>query len=284
MAKGLSKANQRRIEEQEAELNKLMSQYRDEPNSENKENNAKEAAETLPAPELTSTEENKEVKTPSSEEETFEKRYKDAQRYITSLKRKLAELEAEKSEKPPKTEEELKEWMEKYPDVAGIVRTLIMKENSSFTDKLSQVDELRRELTKSKTEAKIMEKHPDYRRILDTSEFHRWAESLSPTLQAALYEDVDRPEDVIFILNTYKLQNKSEEPEEKKGLVGKGAESVKAKGPAAPVKETADDGKKRYRESEIQKMPNHEFQAAYDDIMAARKENRIIYDISGKNR
>ena len=281
MASNGSKANQRRIQEDEAELRRLMGQ------SEETEVKRVKAAPTEEEyeeePEVEVTEDKPKAKSEDSGVEGYEKRYKDAQRYITRLNKRIAELEVaqKKAVQLPKSDEELDEWMKKFPDVAAIVRSIAMKESTPVRE---QIEELERNMQKAKTEAAVLKAHPDYHDIVDDPKFHDWAEGLSHTLQSAIYDSVDRPQDVIHIIKMYKLETGKTEDEKEDKPDRKAASSTK---PRRSSSEPDKDGGRRgrvYRESEIRAMNIREYERNYDNIMKARQEGRVEYDLSGGAR
>lgn len=288
MATGGSTANRRRIEEDQKELERLMGlsgkkpQKTEEPVKVEEEKTEVRRVEVEPSEEPEMVEEKKGT---SGEEDTasgFEKRYKDAQRYITKLNKRVAELEAaqKKSVQLPKSEEQLSEWMKKYPDVADIVRTIALKESTPVRE---QIEEIEREMQKAKTEAAVLKAHSDYHDIMDDPKFHEWADGLSTALQSAIYDDVDRPQDVIHILRMYKAEtgkkDDADEPNEKKA-----ASSTKPRRSSAEPDKNGGSRGRVYRESEIKSMNIREYERNYDDIMKARVEGRIEYDLSGGAR
>ena len=112
-------SNADRIKKDEEELEEMLRVQRGETNEEETEEVEQEAE-----PE-------------SAEEKSFKKRYGDLRRHaqkqqedlqnqINELKEQLSAA-TKKEIKPPKSDEEIGEWMEKYPDVAGIVETIAIK-------------------------------------------------------------------------------------------------------------------------------------------------------------
>lgn len=225
---------------------------------------------------------------PDTSSEDWEKRYKDSQRYITEIKRENAQLKAAVSEsKPPKTKEEIKAWMSKYPDVAGIMQGLVDEQleayKASTKEEFEQIRALREEATREKTEAAIIRAHPDYHDIVKTTKFHKWVEeNISPTLQSALYERIDQPKEVSNILKLYKADTmpaRVKDDDDDKELA-KAARAVSPKGGSAEVE--AAPGKKIWKESDIAAMNSREFSKNFAEIEDARAEGRIDYDLSKK--
>ena len=117
-------ANARRIAEEEAEIAKLS-----DPQAE--ENETEEQAE----PESVAKEQQVDAKEPDTgEERTYKKRYDDIRKLQSNtaaeLKAIKAQLENAKEQgivRPPKSDEDIQAWADKYPDVAAIVETIAEK-------------------------------------------------------------------------------------------------------------------------------------------------------------
>ena len=101
-----------------------------------------------------------------AEEQTFKKRYGDLRRHQQRIKedtdrtiRQMQEqIEAltKKQVKLPKSDEELDQWAEKYPDVAKIVETIATKKameaSGEVESKLRRVEELEFKIEREKAE------------------------------------------------------------------------------------------------------------------------------------
>ena len=111
-----------------------------------------------------------------AEEQTFKKRYGDLRRHQQRIKedtdrtiRQMQEqIEAltKKQVKLPKSDEELDQWAEKYPDVAKIVETIATKKameaSGEVESKLRRVEELEFKIEREKAEKELARVHPDY--------------------------------------------------------------------------------------------------------------------------
>jgi hypothetical protein len=213
----------------------------------------------------------------------WEKRYKDAQRYITKLK---GEIEVVKKhgqplQEAPKTKEEIEAWMQKYPDVAAIVKTIAREQASEnsrdIREQMEKLEEMRTEAIIAKTEAAIVRVHPDYFEIKDDSEFHKWAEDLPTAMQAVLYDTIDDPKGVSKIISLYKAESGTSLNSDPDRAA---ASAVSRKG--AKSEGTTSTRNYDYTESQLAAMSDDEFARQHDKIMEARRLNRIKMDISGK--
>jgi hypothetical protein len=222
-------------------------------------------------------------------EKTFEKRYADLRRYsanqVKELTDRIKALESptEKEIEPPKSEADLAAWMRKFPDVAGMVRTLVMKE---LSDTRNEVKEIRNETTKERkqrakdeAQAELARLHPDFfGDIINREDFHEWIQSKSQYTQDALFvneTDADRAAEVITL---YKLEtgNKKRKITDKRDA----ASDIPSRG----VPSVGEDNVRSFKESEIDAMSGAEYEKYEGDIEAARRAGRIDYDLSGAAR
>ncbi len=240
-----------------------------------------------------------ELKQPAAdaEDETFKKRYADLRRYAqqkeTDLQKKLEEKERQIAElskqnfKLPKTEEEVAEWVGKYPDVAAIIQTMAIKEaqniSAGLEDRLKKVDELERQNKMQIAFNKIIQVHPDFFEIRDDEAFKHWATKEAPKwVYAGLYENEDDAQVVIDAVDLYKMKkqintNKSAPDEfDRKGA----AASVKTSSPTP--KASADEPK--WSESKVSKLSDRDFEKFEDEIMEAMRTGKFVYDISAGAR
>lgn len=263
--KGYSKTNQKRIEQDEAELEELLKA--NAPKGENEEGKEPEEEKEL-----------------SAEEKSFKKRYGDLRRYhsaqVKELEEKIEALKRQPSNQPPVSEEELEKWMKENPKIARIVESIAdRKANEKFQDansRLSKLDEEKMELMREKAEATIRKSHKDFDAIRESDEFHEWAETQPKWVQDAVYENADDPASVIRVLDLYKLDVKS------RGRDIDSARDVGARGtPATPKGKD----KEVYSESRVARMSMHEYAKHEEKINEALANGTFVYDMSAaRNR
>jgi len=268
-----SNANARRIAEAEAELEELDS----------KQEEVEEKAEPVEA---------KEEKAPDTgEERTYKKRYDDLrkmqQRQAEELKAIKSQLENAKEQgvvRPPKSDEDIQAWADKYPDVAAIVETIAEKkaqEKFSYAeDRLQQIDEMTAAADRSKSMNAIRDSHSDFDDLKESDEFHDWAGEQPKWVQDALYENQDDPRSVIRVIDLYK-SDKGMDTKSRKKATKDAAKAVVNKRATKP--DTADlDGS--FSESQVKKMNDKEFESNMDAIMESQRTGKFIYDLSGGAR
>ena len=264
--------NQDRIKKDEEELKQLIEEKGETPEEKTKE--------AKPEVEL------------SDEEKSFKTRYGDVRRHLAAKEKeynaKIKELEDKlgQTEKlvPPKSDDDIAAWAEKYPDVAGIVETIADKKAKQMFDKANlQIEELNKakeEATRSRAENEIREAHSDFDKLRDSDEFHNWVEEQPKWVQNALYENTDDAASVIRVIDLYKVDNGLTRSDTKNKR--KAAASLVDRGSKTKVDPTEMSDK--IKESDIAKMSDMEYAKHADKITEAHRSGKIIYDLSGNAR
>jgi hypothetical protein len=273
-------ANARRIAEEEAEMAKL-----DAAQEEGEEQQEEQPESVAKKQQL----DDKEPET--GEERTYRKRYDDIRKLQTNtaaeLKAIKAQLENAKEQgivRPPKSDEDIQAWADKYPDVAAIVDTIAEKKAqekfSVAEDRLRQIDEMSAEADRSKSMDAIRESHSDFDDLKESDEFHDWAGEQPKWVQDALYENQDDPRSVVRVIDLYKgdkgLDNKSRKKSSKAA-----ASAVVTKRTTKPSQA---DSEISFTESMVSKMSMKDFEKNQDAIMEAQRSGKFVYDLSGGAR
>jgi len=274
-------ANARRIAEEEAEIAKLS-----DPQAE--ENETEDQAE----PESVAKEQQVDAKEPDTgEERTYKKRYDDIRKLQSNtaaeLKAIKAQLENAKEQgivRPPKSDEDIQAWADKYPDVAAIVETIAEKKAqekfSIAEERLREIDEMSAEANRSKSMDAIRASHSDFDDLKESDEFHDWAGEQPKWVQDALYENQDDPRSVVRVIDLYKVDKGLDTKSRKKSSKA-AASAVVTKRTTKPTQAETDVS---FTESMISKMSIHEFEKNQDAIMEAQRSGKFIYDLSGGAR
>jgi len=232
----------------------------------------------------------------SAEEKTFKKRYGDLRRHsqkqqadlqkqIDDLKSQL-EQSTKKQIKLPKSEDELAEWAKEYPDVAKIVETIAIKkakeQSSELEERMKKIDNMQYEAQKQKAEAELMRLHPDFDQIRDTDDFHNWVEDQPKWVQQALYENETDALSAARAIDLYKADmGMIKKQRGSKELERDAAKSVRTSRGSNPDS-TGESGS--IRESDVERMSAQEYEARQEEIVAAIKSGKFIYDLSGSAR
>jgi len=265
-------ANARRIAEAEAELEALTS-----------EGEVEQEVEVVEAKE--------EAVPETGEERTYKKRYDDLRKMqqrqaeeLKSIKAKLENTQERSVVRPPKSDEDIQAWADKYPDVAAIVETIAEKKAqekfSHAEDRLQQIDEMSAEADRNKSLESIRTSHADFDDLKESDEFHDWAGEQPKWVQDALYENQDDPRSVIRVIDLYKVDNGMD-------IKGKKQDSKKAASSVVSKRTTKPDDDNpagHLRESQVNRMSAQEYEANADSIMDSIRSGKFIYDISGGAR
>tara|TARA_Y100000015_G_C2376954_1_gene83008 strand:- start:332 stop:964 length:633 start_codon:yes stop_codon:yes gene_type:complete len=186
--------------------------------------------------------------------------------------------------RPPKSTEDIEQWANKYPDVAGIVETIAAKKAqemfSKAEGKLQELNEAHEEASRVKAENIIRKTHKDFDDLRAADEFHDWAEEQPKWVQDALYENSDDPKSVIRVIDLYK-SDKGLTPAAKKEKTKAAASSVTKR---SKTQVDVADANDVIRESDVAKMSDKEFEERSDDINKAIRSGKFLYDVSGKAR
>jgi len=226
----------------------------------------------------------------SSEEKNFKKRYGDLRRHSQEKDKEFqakvdkltSQLDAASKNELvlPKSEDEVEAWAKKYPDVAGMVEAIADKKanerSSELDSRLKEVEKLRTQARKEKSEVELMYLHPDFADIREDDTFHKWAEEQPKVVQDALYDNMDDVKSVARVLDLYKSD---------KGIKTTKITSTADKDAATSIKGKrtvvdANDSSTYLRESQIAKMSIKEYEKRQDEIMDAQRKGKFIYDMS----
>jgi len=261
-----------RVEEDEAELKKLI-----EERDNVEEVEAKEEAE----PE-------------GAEEKSYKKRYADlrrgSQKAKEDLEKRIGSLESQLKQSAaqemqlPKSDEDIDSWAKQYPDVAAIVETIAIKkareQQAGLEDRVKEIDAMRESATRDRAEVELLKVHPDFGEIRNSDEFHDWADEQPKWVQDALYENENDARSASRAIDLYKsdMNIKTKKPSNTKDA----AKSVNTRNTRSQPDAEANNNK--LSESRVNKMTTKEYEKHQDEIMEAIRGGNFIYDISGSAR
>ena len=227
-----------------------------------------------------------------AEEKTFKKRYGDLRRHTQQLQeqhtgdiRKLQEqIESltKKQVKLPKSDEELEEWSEKYPDVAKIVETIATKKaieaRKDVEERLKYVDELQTKVTLEKAESELEKLHPDFAEIRADEAFHEWVADQPKWIQSALYENDNDPRAAAKAIDLYKLETKQTKP---KANTKDAAKSIKR---SSRAEEPKTQDRNVWSESRVKNLTAKEWDRYEEAISESVANGTFVYDLTGAAR
>ena len=228
------------------------------------------------------------------EEKTFKKRYGDLRRHSQQkeeqLKEQIRALETQLSTATkeaiqlPKSDEEISEWSEKYPDVAKIVESIATKKaqelDSTIEKRLEVIAEREADANRKKAEAELLQIHPDFDDIRNDEDFHEWVQAQPTWVQQALYENENDARSAARAIDLYKVDRNIADKKQSVQKADKAAaEAVSSRGQNT-VANNKESQSNQWRESDVAKMRPQEFAKNEEAIMEAIQSGNFIYDVS----
>jgi predicted flap endonuclease-1-like 5' DNA nuclease len=175
------------------------------------------------------------------------------------------------------------EWAAKYPDVAGMIKTIALKEVQGVREEITttrqQIADEKLEAAKARAFGELMSEHPDFLDIRETEEFHTWAEGQAKWVRDALYENDTDAQAAIAAVDLFKFKTQKAAP---KKATPKDDRKDAARGVGKSMTSAPDTEGRRnvFRESDLAKMDRKEYAKLSDEIDKAMREGRIDYDLS----
>ena len=214
----------------------------------------------------------------------YKKRYDDLKKHYDS---KLNEFKSREVEllnqvqqpeyKAPKSEEELEQFKNDYPDVYEVVETVAHLQSESkakvLEERLSKLQEREQQLVRQSAEKRLVERHPDFEDIRNSDDFHTWAKEQPESIQNWIYSNTDDADLASRALDLFKKDF--------------GIEPTKTKSSSKPTRKSAADmvstktttvepkQQKVWSEREIAALSMAEFDKYEKDISDAMQEGRI---------
>ena len=217
----------------------------------------------------------------------YKKRYDDLKKHYDSKLNEFRIREQELLEeatknrteyKAPKTEEELEQFKNNYPDVYEVVETVAHLQSESkakvLEERLSKLQERENQLIRKDAETRLMEKHPDFEDIRNSDDFHTWAKEQPESIQKWIYSNTLDADLASRALDLFKkdfgiepVKTKSSSKKTRKSA----ADMVSTKTTSVEPKQ-----QKVWSEREIAAMSMAEFDKYEEDISNAMQEGRIV--------
>jgi len=217
----------------------------------------------------------------------YKKRYDDLKRHYDS---KLNEFKSREEElldeatknrteyKAPKTEEELEEFKNSYPDVYEVVETVAHLQSESkakvLEERLSKLQEREQQIVQQESEKRLMENHPDFDDIRNSDDFHAWAKEQPEAIQDWIYKNANDADLASRAIDLFKKDIGLDTPKKKRSSSKKtssAADMVSTK--TTSVEPTQE---KIWSEKEIAAMSMAEFDKYESEISEAMQQGRII--------
>jgi len=217
----------------------------------------------------------------------YKKRYDDLKKHYDSKLNEFKSREQELIEeatknrteyKAPKTEEELEQFKNQYPDVYEVVETVAHLQSESkakvLEERLSKLQERENQLIRQDAEKRLMERHPDFEDIRNSDDFHGWAKEQPKSIQDWIYSNADDADLASRALDLFKkdfgiepVKTKSSSKQTRKSA----ADMVSTKTTTVEPKQ-----EKVWSEREIAALSMAEFDKYEQEISDAMQEGRII--------
>lgn len=234
------------------------------------------------------------------EQDSWKKRYSDLRshaakkeaekdREVRELKEQL-ERATTKQIKFPKSKEEIQAWVTEYPDVAAIVETIAgykaEEKTADINKKFAELETERKANAKERAVMDVLKVHKDFIELRDSEDFQEWVNNqpiergpiVGQALYDALYKNETDSKSAIEAINQYKADKKlSSSPQRDKSDRKDAALDVGRSRPTPPLP-TGD--KPVFKESYIESLSQRDYEKMEDAIDDARREGRIVYDIT----
>jgi len=216
------------------------------------------------------------------EDAVFKKRYDDLKRHydetVSKHKDELIKLKKEKEaiSKQPifKTKEELENWRRDYPEMYDSVMQITseaqLKTKQELQEEMLEVKRQQSQLAREKAEVELAKKHPDYKEIRESKDFHEWASVQDKMVQSWLYDNVDNSIAAARAIDLYKYDRGLSTKKVSESAKREAAKSVSK----TKVSETPSD-KKIWKWDEIRKLKPSEYDKFEKEIDTANREGRI---------
>jgi hypothetical protein len=217
----------------------------------------------------------------------YKKRYDDLKKHYDSKLNEFKSREQELIEeatsnrteyKAPKSEEELEEFKNNYPDVYEVVETVAHMQSETkakvLEERLSKLQERENQLVRQSAEKRLMERHPDFEDIRNSDDFHGWAKEQPKSIQDWIYSNASDADLASRALDLFKkdfgiepTKTESSSKQTRKSA----ADMVSTK-----TKSIEPNQQKVWSEKEIAAMSVAEFDKFEKEISDAMQEGRIV--------
>ena len=217
----------------------------------------------------------------------YKKRYDDLKKHYDSKLSEFKQRELELIEQaqqgqvkytPPKSEEELAEFKQKYPDVYDVVETVATMQSESrakqLEEKVKLLQEREQQLVRLDAEKELKAKHPDFDDVRNSDDFHDWAKSQPESIQNWIYKNSNDPEAASRAIDLFKSDMGITSKQQQ---LSRGSESKSSAADMVSTKTTNVEPKeaKIWTQQEILNLSPAEFDRLEKEIDKAWDEGRI---------
>ena len=217
----------------------------------------------------------------------YKKRYDDLKKHYDSKLNEFKQKELELLEQaqqgqvkytPPKSEEELAEFKQKYPDVYDVVETVATMQSESrakqLEEKVKLLQEREQQLIRLDAEKELKAKHPDFDDVRNSDDFHDWAKSQPESIQNWIYKNSNDPEAASRAIDLFKSDMGITSKQQQ---LSRGSESKSSAADMVSTKTTNVEPQeaKIWTQQEILNLSPAEFDRLEKEIDKAWDEGRI---------
>jgi len=217
----------------------------------------------------------------------YKKRYDDLKKHYDSKLNEFKSREQELIEeatknrteyKAPKTEEELEQFKNQYPDVYEVVETVAHMQSETkakvLEERLSKLQERENQLVRQDAEKRLMERHPDFEDIRNSDDFHGWAKEQPKVIQDWIYSNANDADLASRALDLFKKDFGIDIPK----ATSSSKPTRKSAADMVSTKTTSVEPKQQrvWSEKEIAAMSVAEFDKFEKEISDAMQEGRIV--------
>ena len=189
----------------------------------------------------------------------------------------------------PKTEEELTEFREKYPDVYDVVETIsALKASDRVKDIESRLEDLKikeQEAVVQTAEQELLTMHSDFGNLKSSDDFLNWLDEQPSTISDGIYKNNTDAKWAARVIDLYKADKGiSSKTRSKRRATTKSNQQQPKRSAAEAVTKTQQrryieelqDDTKVWTIDEISKLKPHEYAALEKDIDKAAKDGRVV--------
>jgi len=227
-----------------------------------------------------------EIPTEKREGHDYKKRYDDLKSYydqkLSEWKQEKETLEAQSkvAEKqvqyaPPKTDEDLEQFKDKYPDVYQVVETIshkmASKQVEDLQSEIGRISEREQKLKVQSAYKQLLHSHPDFDDIKTSPEFLQWLEEQPTSISEGITKNNTDPVWASRAVDLYKVDVGID----RKRKSTKSSDAAKAVTKATSRDVNVGQNNKTWKISEIQKLKPWEFEKLEPEIDQAMKEGRV---------
>ena len=220
----------------------------------------------------------------------YKKRYDDLKKHYDSKLNEFKSREQELIEEAtknrteytaPKSEEELEQFKEQYPDVYEVVETVAHMQSESkakvLEERLSKLQEREQELIQADAEKRLVDKHPDFEDIRNSDDFHDWAKEQPKSIQDWIYSNSDDADLASRALDLFKRDIGMDVPTKAKSSSKKPTRKSAADMVSTKTQSIEPNQQKIWSLKEIEAMSVQEFDK-YESEISDAMQNGLISD------